>query len=46
MKMAMLDLKRLVLGLVLCGLAAFAPGGSVATEGRPVTVGVFYDPCV
>ena len=35
MKMAMLDLKRLVLGLVLCGLAAFAPGGSVADGGSP-----------
>ena len=30
MKMIMLDLKRRVLGLVLCGLAAFARGGSVA----------------
>ena len=35
MKMAMLDLKRLVLGLVLCGLAAFARGGSVADGARP-----------
>ena len=30
MKMVMLDLKRRVLGLVLCGLAAFVRGGSVA----------------